>query len=95
VDEREEPGFNPDFPGDGACRREGEGLIIENPDGNFTFQPLLRNRGRSYATMDHREDSTGKAGGKEGSTSFDRARTIAPPRTHFPTLGKGSCKHRF
>lgn len=97
VDTGKEPGFDPDFSRDGACRRNGEDLIIENPDGTFGFLPLLRNRGRTYATVDHREDTTGTAGGKEGSTSFTRARTIgpAPARTHFPDSRKGSSKHRF
>ena len=67
-------------------------MIIENPDGTFGFQPLVRSRERTYATVDHREDTTGTAAGKEGSTSFTCARTArpAPTRAHFPDTRKGS-----
>lgn len=67
-------------------------MIIENPDGTFGFLPLLRNRGRAHATVDYREDSTRKAAGKEGSTSFTRAGTVgpAPTRAHFPSTRKGN-----
>ena len=46
-------------------------LIREKLDGSLSFFSLVNDRGSSYGTVDHRED-TGQAaetGGKEGSTS--------------------------
>ena len=69
-------------------------MIIENPDGTFGFLPLVRSRESTYATVDHREDTTGKAGGKEGSTSFARARTTRPAQARDDTgTRKGNIKH--
>ena len=47
-------------------------LIREKLDGSLSFFSLVNDRGSSYGTVDHRED-TGQAtetgGGKEGPTS--------------------------
>ena len=69
-------------------------MIIENPDGTFGFLPLVRSRGRINATVDHREDTTRKAGGEEDSTSFTRARTVGPAQAQDdPGTRKGNIKH--
>jgi hypothetical protein len=69
-------------------------MIIKNPDGTFGFLPLVRSRGRINATVDHREDTTRKAGGEENSTSFARARTVGPAQAgDDPGTRKGNIKH--
>tara|TARA_R110000824_G_scaffold7315_2_gene32964 strand:+ start:89 stop:298 length:210 start_codon:yes stop_codon:yes gene_type:complete len=68
-------------------------MIIENPDGTFGFQPLVRSRERTYATVDHREGTTREAGGGEGSASFICSRTLGPAQARIdPGTRKGHIK---
>ena len=69
-------------------------MIIENPDGTFGFQPLVRSRERTYATVDHREGTTREAGGGEDSASFARTRSARTTKARDDSgTRKGSIKH--
>jgi hypothetical protein len=66
-------------------------MILENVDGTFTFMTLVRNRGLNNETVDHRENTSGKTGGKEGSTSFIRTRSFRSAPLRPPSAYVREC----